>query len=93
MNLDSNVHSIVDSTIPQRAFARLRKIKMASIGTEYSGSIQSSLVSQAKENINRLPRYLSILVSKKRFFAEFWERARILILAPQNLREKPNWTT
>jgi hypothetical protein len=58
VNLDSNVHSIVDSTVAQRASARGRKIKTASIGREYSGHIQPSLVTQAKENMNGLPRYL-----------------------------------
>jgi hypothetical protein len=58
VNLDCNVHSIVDSTVAQRASARGRKIKMASIGSEYSVHIQPFLVTQAKENMNGVPRYL-----------------------------------
>jgi hypothetical protein len=46
VNLDFNVQSIVDSTVAQRASARGRKIKMASIGPEYSRHIQLSLLTQ-----------------------------------------------
>jgi hypothetical protein len=48
----------VDSTVAQRAFATGRKIKMASIGTQYSGDIQPSLFTQDKENMNGVPGYL-----------------------------------
>jgi hypothetical protein len=76
--LDFNVHSIVDSTVAQRAFDRGRKIKMASIGTEYSGDIQPSLPTQAKENMNGLQRYLQILVGQIRLVREFrGKRSRV----------------
>jgi hypothetical protein len=74
VNIDSNVLSIVDSTVAQRASARGRKIKMVSIGREYSGHSKPSLVTQAKENMTGLPRYLQILVGTIRFFGEFREK-------------------
>jgi hypothetical protein len=48
----------MDGCAGKPAFDGDRKIKMVSIGAEYSGHLQPSLVSQAKENMNRLPGYL-----------------------------------
>jgi hypothetical protein len=64
----------VDSTVAQRAFDRGQKIKNASIGPEYSRPLEPSLLTQAKENMNGLPRYLQILVGQIRFAGEFREK-------------------
>jgi hypothetical protein len=64
----------VDSTVAQRAFNKGRKIKIASIGTEYSRPIEPSFLSRAKENMSGLPRYLEILVGQIRFVSEFREK-------------------
>jgi hypothetical protein len=63
-------------------------MKMASIGTEYSGDIQASLVTQAKDNMNGLPRSFSLLLGEIRFSANSGENARILIVPSQNLTGK-----
>jgi hypothetical protein len=61
---------------------------MASIGAEYSGDIQPSLITQAKENMTGLPGYLSILIAKIRFFGRFWEKRSVLDRRPTKFEGK-----